>query len=278
MPMSRILLSLAGCVLAVSLTSHGHGRAAAAQASGRGTIKGHIRLTGKLPGNPVIRMGRDPMCASINSGKRTVQEFVAAGLDGSLANVFVTVQGSFQPAPAPAEPVTLDQRGCIYAPRVVGVRAGQTLQVRNSDDLLHNVHGLSAHGNGFNISEPRAGMVQQFHLKDEEVMVRVKCDIHSWMTAYVGVVNHPYFAVSGGTGQFEIANVPTGTHRIQAWQERYGPLVQTVRVRAGVATTVDFRYTGNEKPGNAGIQDLVLPESVRAIDFSASHAPPQQRP
>jgi len=265
--MNRILLSLAACALAASMTTDRLSGPAAAQAAGRGTIKGYIRLTGKLPGNPVIRMGMDPMCASINRGKRTVQEFVAASLDGSLANVFVTVQGSFPPAAAPAEPVTLDQRGCIYAPRVVGVRAGQTLQVRNSDDLLHNVHGLSARGNGFNVSEPKAGMVLQFHLKDEEVMVRVKCDIHSWMTAYVGVVSHPYFAVSGGTGLFEIANVPAGAHKIQAWHERYGPLSQTVRVRAGATSNVDFIYTGNEKPGSAAIQDLVLPEAVRAIQL-----------
>src|SRR5204863_8792425 len=197
------------------------------------------------------------MCASINSGKRTVQEFVAAGLDGSLANVFVTVQGSFQPAPAPAEPVTLDQRGCIYAPRVVGVRAGQTLQVRNSDDLLHNVHGLSARGNGFNVSEPKAGMVLQFHLKDEEVMVRVKCDVHSWMTAYVGVVSHPYFTVSSEGGVFQIDKVPVGTYAIQAWHERYGVLTRMVRVSAGATATADFTYSGTEnRGGRAGIRDL----------------------
>jgi len=271
--MNRIPLALAACVIAVSMTFDRTG--AAAQATGRGTIKGHIRLTGKLPGYPIIRMGMDPMCARMNTGKRTVQEIVVASLDGSLANVFVTVQGSFPPAAAPAEAVTLDQRGCIYAPRVVGVRAGQILQVRNSDDLLHNVHGLSARGNGFNVSEPKAGMVQPFHLKDEEVMLRVKCDIHSWMTAYVGVVNHPYYAVTGGTGLFEIANVPAGTLKIQAWQERYGQLTQTVRVTAGTATTVDFTYTGNEKPGTAGIQNFVLPEAVRAVQLFASQPPPQ---
>ena len=119
--------------------------------------------------------------------------------------------------------------------------------MKNSDELLHNVHGLSARGNGFNISEPKAGMVQQFKLKDEEIL-RLKCDVHSWMTAYIGIVSHPYFAVTSTAGTFEIANVPTGTYTIKAWQERYGPLMQTVRVRAGAATTVDFAYTGNEKP------------------------------
>jgi hypothetical protein len=112
---------------------------------------------------------------------------------------------------------------------------------------MHNIHGLSARGNGFNISEPKAGMVQQFKLKDEEIL-RLKCDVHSWMTAYIGIVNHPYFAVSNTGGTFEIDNVPAGTHTIKAWHERYGPLTETVRVRAGATTTADFAYTGNEKP------------------------------
>src|SRR5262245_7007282 len=108
---------------------------ARAQSNNTGSIKGRIRLTGKLPGNSVIRMGRDPMCAKMNAGKQVVQEAVAASLDGGLANVFVRLQGSFPQTPVPNTPVTIDQRGCIYYPRVVGVRAGQTLQVRNSDNL-----------------------------------------------------------------------------------------------------------------------------------------------
>jgi plastocyanin len=216
-------------------------------AQGAGTIKGHVRLTGKLPGNPIIRMGMDPMCARINAGKRVIQETVLASLDGSLANVFVQLEGTFPQTPVPTVPVTVDQSACLYHPRMLGARVGQILQVRNSDELLHNVHGLSAHANGFNISEPKAGMVQQFKLKDEEIL-RLKCDVHGWMTAYIGIVNHPYFAVSDPSGKFEIANVPAGTHTIKVWQERYGPLTQTVRVRAGATTTADFAYTGTEKP------------------------------
>jgi hypothetical protein len=135
------------------------------------------------------------------------------------------------------------------------------LQVRNSDQLLHNVHGMSAKDNGFNISEPKAGMVQQFRLKDEEIMLRLKCDVHSWMVAYVGVVSHPYFAVTHDAGTFEIDNVPAGTYTIQAWQERFGPLMQTVRIKTGAPTMVDFSYTGSEKAA-AGVQDLVLPAGV----------------
>jgi hypothetical protein len=160
-----------------------------AQASKRGAIRGHIRLSGTLPGSPIIRMGMDPMCAKLNAGKRTVQETVEASADGSLANVFVRLQGSFPPLPVPAEPVVIDQRACIYVPRVVGARVGQILQVRNSDNLLHNVHGLSARGNGFNVGQPKAGIVQQIRLKEEEIMLPVTSDVHRWMTAFVGVVS-----------------------------------------------------------------------------------------
>ena len=207
-----------------------------------GTIKGHVRIKGPIPGNPVIRMGMDPMCAKINAGQRPVQEVVAATADGSLANVFVSLQGSFPASPVPKEPVTIDQRACLYVPRVVGARVGQTVQVRNSDELLHNVHGLSTHNNAFNVSQPKAGMVQQLQLKTPEIMVRVTCDVHRWMTAFVGVVDHPYFATSSGAGTYEITNVPEGTYTIQAWHERYGVTTQQVRVAAGTTSTVDFAY------------------------------------
>jgi hypothetical protein len=213
-----------------------------AQTPKRGAIKGHIRLNGKLPGNPVIRMGMDPMCAKLNAGKRPVQEIVAATADGSLANVFVSLQGTFPPSPVPAEPVAIDQRACMYVPRVVGARVGQTLHVRNSDELLHNVHGVSAGADQFNVSQPKAGVVSQFPLKKEEIMLRITCDVHRWMTSFVGVVSHPYFATSGVAGTYEISNVPAGTHSIQAWHERFGVLTHKVRVAAGATSTVDFSY------------------------------------
>jgi hypothetical protein len=212
------------------------------QTSTGGTITGHIVVKGKVPGNPVIRMGMDPKCAQLNVGRRPVQEIVSASADGSLANVFVSLQGSFPAVPAPVQPVTIDQRGCMYVPRVVGAQVGQTVQVRNSDELLHNVHSNSAHGNAFNFSQPKAGIVQEIRLKDPEIMLRVACDVHRWMTAFVGVVSHPYFATSGAGGTFTIANVPAGTHTIQAWHELFGVVTQTVRVTEGSTSTVAFTY------------------------------------
>jgi len=244
MTRTRSRLLLAACIVAAATMT---GRDDISAQTRGGTIKGHVKLTGKLPGNSIIRMGMDPKCAQANAGRRVIQETVAATIDGSLANVFVTLQGNFPKTAVPAQPVVIDQRGCLYAPRVVGARVGQTLQVKNSDDLLHNVHGMSAKTNSFNISEPKAGMVQQFTLKDEEIMLKVKCDVHSWMTSYVGVVNHPYFAVTNQMGTFEIDNVPPGTYTIQAWQEKYGPVTQKVTVKAGAAATADFMYDSGEK-------------------------------
>jgi hypothetical protein len=214
----------------------------AAQTSKGGTIKGHIGVKGKIPGNAVIRMGMDPMCAKINAGKTPVQEVVSATADGSLANVFVSLQGSFPATPVPETPVTIDQRGCMYFPRVVGARVGQTVLVRNSDDLLHNVHGNSGRGNTFNFSEPSAGMLREVHLTDPEIMLRVTCDVHRWMTAFIGVVNHPYFATSGTGGTFTIANVPAGTYTIQSWHELFGVVTQSVKVTDKATSTVELVY------------------------------------
>lgn len=243
------LLSIGGLLMAAMLAPAG--RAAAQQGAGHGTIAGRIRLANPAPGNTFIRMGMDPKCAQINAGKRLVKETVLAAPDGSLANVFVKLEGAFPQTPVPTAPVVVDQRGCVYGPRVVGARVGQELEVRNSDDLLHNVHGVSSHSNGFNVSEPKAGMVQRFRLKDEE-MLRLMCDVHRWMVAFVGVVTHPYFAVSGAAGTLRIENVPAGTHTIQAWHERFGLLTQTVRVKPGATVTVDFMFTGYEKPPTGG--------------------------
>jgi hypothetical protein len=162
----------------------------------------------------------------------------------------------------PSEPVTIDQRGCVYVPRVVGLQVGQTLQVRNSDNLLHNVHSLSARGNTFNVSEPAAGMVQKFTMKDVETF-RIKCDIHNWMTAYVAVLPNRHFAISDTAGVFQIPNVPPGSYTVQAWHERYGPVTQTVRVRSGATAAVEFAYTGAEKPP-AAVRDLAIHDALLA--------------
>ena len=232
----------------------------AAQARARGTIEGHVRLTGSAPANSIIRMGADPLCAAAARarGGRPVQETVLRAADGGLANAFVEVRGSFPAEPVPATAVTIDQKGCIYTPRVLGVRTGQTLLIKNNDRNVHNVHGVSTKANDFNMSQPSAGMVSRVVLKNAEEMLRVKCDLHSWMVAFVGVVSHPYFAVSDVSGAFRITNVPAGSYTIHAWHERYGPVSQKVLVKPGAPARVEFAYSGSEKPPTARLGDLTI--------------------
>ena len=216
-------------------------RLATAQTS-TGTIKGTVTIVGKVPGNAIIRMGVDPKCAQLNEGARVLQEAVAATADGHLANVFVRLKGNFPQSPVPATPVVIDQRKCVYGPRVVGMRVGQTLQFRNDDQLLHNVHSSSSVDNSFNIAQPIAGMVYSFTPKSEEVMVKIGCDVHRWMTAYVGVVSNPYFAVSSADGTFTIDKVPAGKYTLEAWHEQLGVLTSAVVVKAGATAPAGLRY------------------------------------
>lgn len=218
-------------------------------AGGSGTIHGHVRLTGRAPGNPIIRMGMDPMCAAANAGPvKPVQEIVKTSADGGLANVFVTLKGTFAQTPPPGAPVVIRQVKCIDQPRVVGAMVGQTLRIVNSDTLAHETHAANSTTNTFKVTQPHSDMVFDYRLKGPEEMLRLACDVHRWMTAWVGVEPHPYFNVTSDAGGFTIANVPPGRHQIRAWHERYGWLTKTVDVKAGATATVDFAYTGQEHP------------------------------
>ena len=241
--MRGLIVPLCAVVLAAATLEVGIASSPLVPQSPAGTIKGHVHLIGKLPGNTVIRMGMDPKCSAMNKGKQVLQEAVRAASDGSLADVFVRLEGAFPMAPVPKAHVIIDQHACVYFPRVVGVRVGQVLEIRNSDDLLHNVHSVSNHDNQFNFGQARAGVVDSFRMKNEETMLKLGCDLHRWMTAYVGVVNHPYFAVTDAAGLFEIRNVPPGTYTIDAWRERFGILKKSVKVTAGGTANVDVAYT-----------------------------------
>ena len=266
--MHQKMLTAALLAAAIGLTAIHAG----AQAPGTGTIVGHIMLKGPAPANPIIRMGADPMCGRMNTGKRPLQEIVVTGANGGLANAFVHVTGAFPAAAGGAQQVVLDQKNCLYTPRVVGVRAGQAVSIRNGDNLMHNVHGISTKGQEFNTSQPKAGMVYTATLKKEEVMVHVKCDIHSWMNAYIGVVPNSFYAVTDGSGAFTIANVPAGKRRVSVWHERYGELTGTVDVKAGQKATLGLSYPGAAKTAAAPVRELIVPAEATAILIQTSGA------
>ena len=239
-----------------------------------GTIEGFVRLAAVPPPNRLIPMGADPNCLMINAGRRVAQEAVLRAPDGGLANVFVNLRGSFPELSPPATPVVIDQRGCTYHPRIAGVQVGQMLHVLNSDTTLHNIHSLTKRNNRFDTGQPTAGMIFEYRVKSEEVMLPLHCGVHPWMTGFLGIVRHPYFAVTASTGAFKISSVPAGKHTIQAWHERYGPLTQVLEVTADATVTVDFTYTGDEKPplpGAGPVQGLtVSPAGMILRPVSAS--------
>jgi plastocyanin len=255
-PTMKATLAVSTFVPAVVLLCGTHHVHAAAPATG--TIVGHVRLTGPSPGNPMIRMGMDPVCAQLNTGTRPVQAIVVRAADGGLANVLVDLEGTFPSSGPPAEVLTVDQQKCVYTPRVIGAHVGQTLRIKNDDAVLHNVHGVSMAGNDFNFSQPTAGMTRDIVLKGPDIVLRLKCDIHSWMIAYIAVESHPYFSVSAADGSFTIGNVSAGRFTIRAWHERYGELRQTVNVMAGKSVTADFVYSGKEQANHARVQDVIL--------------------
>ena len=166
--------------------------------------------------------------------------------DGEVQNAFVYVKEGLDPAytfDVPAKAVEFSQRGCVYGPRVFGVRAGQPIDIVNEDDTMHNVHALPNSNREFNRSSlKRAKMTQVFTVP--EVMVRFKCDVHPWMTAYVGVMAHPFFAVTGADGTFDLKGLPPGTYTVEAWHERFGTQTQQVTVAEKQAQTVAFAFAG----------------------------------
>ena len=144
----------------------------------------------------------------------------------------------------PAAPVALDQHGCWFQPRVIGLQTGQTLQVSNSDPVTHNIHPLAEINREWNHSQGAGDAPIARKFPRPEVMIRVKCNIHSWMRAYIGVLDNPYFAVSGADGSFEMRNVPPGEYTIAAWQETLGTQEQKVTVPPSGAVTANFTFQG----------------------------------
>lgn len=213
-----------------------------AAAAGQGAISGKIVLEGAPAAETAIKMEADPYCEIQHPTPITPQE-VVANANGTLKNVFVYlkegVSGSF---PAPTDPVKFDQKNCWYDPHVFGIRVGQPIEIWNSDDTLHNVHSYPEKSTPFNLGMPVKGMKLQKTFTSPEVMVKIKCDVHPWMVAYAGVLDHPFFSVSGAEGAFELKGVPAGTYTIEAWHEKLGMQTQQVTLTADEAKTLDFTF------------------------------------
>jgi hypothetical protein len=207
-----------------------------------GTITGTVRFEGPVPAMAPLALRGEPACAAQHAGPVPAGDVLVH--DGKLENVFVWVKeglGDRVFAP-PDTPVTVDQRGCVYVPHVAGVQTCQEVVFLNSDPLLHNVHGTPARSASWNFSMGVQGSRRAVRLSEPEVPVEVRCDVHPWMRAYLGVVSHPYFAVTGADGRFTLADVPPGEYVVAAWHERFGVREATVALAPRQATDVAFAF------------------------------------
>ena len=225
-----------------SEASAGAGVPTPAVAADAATVNGKVMFEGAPPENPVVQMAADPTCTAHYSGEPVKAQDVVVSGAGELANVFVYVKNYSGPVPPPSGSVLLDQVGCRYEPHVVGVQVGQELVIRNSDETLHNVHALASVNKEFNIGQPVRGMESKKTFDRQEIMIKVKCDVHAWMNSYVGVVGHPYFAVSDGSGTFSIGGLPPGTYTLEAWHEKLGTRTQQITVSPSEAKDVSFSF------------------------------------
>jgi plastocyanin len=208
-----------------------------------GDVKGAVTLDGTAPKNEGIKMNADPVCMRENKTPQ-FQETYTVGSDGkSLANVFVYVKdglGNYVYDP-PTDSAKIDQKECRYHPHVFGMRVGQKLEIINSDPTLHNIHALPKSNQEFNTGQPVQGMKTEHVFNAKEVMIPFKCDVHGWMNAYVGVLDHPYYAVTDKDGKFELKTLPPGTYTIEAWHEKFG--TQTQQVTLGQKETKEVNFT-----------------------------------
>jgi plastocyanin len=209
------------------------------------TITGTVTFAGKVPTLKPLAMDADPACAKKHS-KPVPNEMLVLGGGNTMGNIMVWVSKGLPAGktwPAPKTPVTLDQKGCVYEPHVQGIMVGQAYRILNSDGVLHNVHALPKVNRSFNKPMPPTMKETTATFDKPEEVFQIKCDVHPWMLAYVGVFTHPFFSVTRPDGKFTISGLDPGTYTITAWHEKLGTQTATVTVGANDTKTQDFKFT-----------------------------------
>lgn len=239
-----------------------------------GTVDGVVAFTGTPPAPKKIDTSADPACGSKNPNLTTEDNIVT---DGKLANVFVYIKDGTTADgkkvteytfTAPTTAITLDQDGCHYAPHVLGAMVNQDIEIKNSDPTTHNVHFTPKSNPDWNQSQPNGAPPLKHKLARAEVLVPVKCNQHPWMKAYIGVLRHPFFAVTAPDGSFSIKGVPAGTYTVVAWKEggQTGTeKTMSVTVPASGSAKADFAFGDATASGRPGL------EMMPALEFPMIH-------
>ncbi len=205
-----------------------------------GTIRGTVHFAGTVPPPRTVTVTEDMDTCGSTQQIQTVE----VGADRGLANavvslVDITRGAAFPPATTPP---TLDQRGCQFAPHVLLAAAGETVRVLNNDPLTHNVHTASFDNRPVNRAQPQSLRQIEMSFREPE-KIKVKCDMHAWMTSWIIVVDHPYHAITDQQGGFVIENVPPGTYTLEVWHETVGSSSQTLTVTEGQTTKLSLELS-----------------------------------
>ena len=247
-PMPRALLALALCLLAAcgrdeSACNASHSVTPLDPAA-TGTITGTVTFAGPPPAMKPVALGGDPQCAIQHQGPVLAGDALVH--DGKVQNAFVYVKDGLgtRTFAVPETPVTVDQVGCLYQPHVAGAQTCQPIEFVNGDPTLHNVHGMPGRSAPWNFGMALQGSKRRIRIENPEVMIPVTCDVHPWMRGYLGVLPHPYFAVTGADGRFTLRGVPAGEYVLAAWHERFGTREAPLTLGAGETKDVAFAYAG----------------------------------
>ncbi len=208
------------------------------------SVTGTVTFDGKAPALRPLAMDADPACAKKHSAP-VPSEMLVLGNGNTMANVVVWVSKGLPAGktwPAPKTPVVLDQKGCQYMPHAQGIMVGQAYRILNSDGILHNVHSLPKINTSFNKPMPPTLKETTTTFSKPEPVFQIKCDVHPWMTAYIGVFTHPFFAATGTDGKFTISGLDPGTYEITAWHERLGTQTASVTVGASGTKAQNFKF------------------------------------
>ncbi len=210
------------------------------------SISGTVTYEGEPLKRYPLRMDADPNCEQIYGGKRVLSRDSLIGEGGAIENVFVYLKEAPEGTAddTPAEAVRLEQRGCLYTPRILGVRVQQDIEIVNDDPTLHNVRALARANRPFNIGQPARGTrIKSFRAAEKPI--KVKCDVHPWMAAYVFVMEHSFHSTTGSDGVYRIDGLPAGSHELVFWHEKLGERVVEVDV-SGDVEGLDLIFEGSE--------------------------------
>ncbi len=215
------------------------------------SVSGGAFLDGPLPLVRPVDMGSEPACAKANISHAAPLP-VLTGEGGALANAVVYVKGGLASYrfDSPKETVVLDQKGCMYQPRVVALMTNQPLQIRNDDATIHNIHAMPKTNEEWNKAQRAGGAALETSFARPELAIRFMCNVHPWMRAFVFVFDHPYYSVTATEGKFALNDLPPGTYVIEAWHERFGTQDQMVTIGPRESKTISFRFKSSQILGD----------------------------